>query len=57
LVSKYCLSRFVFLFGWKTDCDEFAPFGDLLQLEDVTDSNAKPKDKTRPTAFSGQRYG
>ena len=25
------------LFGGKTDCDEFAPFGDVVQLADITE--------------------
>jgi hypothetical protein len=26
------------LFGGKTDCEEFAPFGPVMQLEDVTEA-------------------
>ena len=31
------LSTLTVLFGGKTDCEEFAPFGDVVQLEDITE--------------------
>jgi len=35
-LKKRKLRTLTILFGGTTDCDEFAPFGDVLQLEDVT---------------------
>ncbi len=35
-LKKRKLKTLIILFGSKTDCDEFAPFGDVVQLEDVT---------------------
>jgi hypothetical protein len=36
-LKKQKLQALTILFGDKTDCDEFAPFGDVVQLEDITD--------------------
>ncbi len=36
-LRKRKLCTLTILFGGKTDCDEFRPFGDVVQLEDVAD--------------------
>jgi len=36
-LKTHKLQALTILFGGKTDCDEFAPFGDVVQLEDITD--------------------
>ncbi len=36
-LKKHKLRILTMLFGGKADCDEFAPFGDVVQLEDATD--------------------
>lgn len=36
-LKKLKLQALTILFGGKTDCDEFAPFGDVVQLDDITD--------------------
>ncbi len=35
-LKKRKLLALTILFGGKTECDEFAPFGDVLQLSDIT---------------------
>jgi len=36
-MKKHKLRILTILFGGKADCDEFAPFGGVVQLEDATD--------------------
>jgi len=36
-LEKRNMRTLTILFDGKTDCDEFAPFGDVIQLEEVTD--------------------
>ena len=35
-LRKRKLQTLTILFGGKTDCDEFAPFGDVVQLDEIT---------------------
>lgn len=36
-LTKCKLQALTILFGGKTDCDDFAPFGGIVQLEDITE--------------------
>ena len=36
-MKKRKVQTLTMLFGGKTDCEEFAPWGDVVQLEDITE--------------------